>query len=151
MAAVNLLLFGKQGGLNLMLLDDHGDFDVYSYTTQTRRPQTIAPLPWKSLYFVLREAITEWLYGWRSPTMTRDSCKEDPDSDARDTHEPSESRSRSDWRCPVDVSVDFCKHWPYSLALLSMPSRCRCQPKPHQLSHIASHFPLLPPLAMISA
>jgi hypothetical protein len=73
MAAVNLLLFGEQGGLDLMLLDNHGDCDVYSHTKQTR-PQAIAPLPWKSLYFVLRDAITEWLYGWRSPTMTRDSC-----------------------------------------------------------------------------
>lgn len=61
MATVDLLLLGKQGGLNLMLFDDHSDLGIVSHTKQIR-PQTITPLPWKYVYFVLREAMTGWPY-----------------------------------------------------------------------------------------
>lgn len=61
MAAIDLLLFGEQGGLDLMLLYDHSDLEVLSHTRQTR-PQTITPLPWKYVYFVLRDAMTGWPY-----------------------------------------------------------------------------------------
>lgn len=61
MATVDLLLFSKQGSLDLMLFDDHSDLDFLSHTRQIR-PQTIAPLPWKYVYFVLRDAMTGWPY-----------------------------------------------------------------------------------------
>lgn len=106
LAAMDLLLFGMQGDFELMLLDDHGDWSVFTRLGLDHRPWRLC-LGIMCIFFCLMPSASV-RYGWRCPTVRRGMTMSSDKTLTAPTW-PRNARARK-LGCLVDASVDFSKY-----------------------------------------